>query len=75
VWRTVVGALAIGIAVAVFLAGVVLVMSDDGTVTERDGTGADTVVGSVEVLDGRTYHCFRYTKVDRGGLWCQEIGR
>ncbi len=36
-------------------------------------TGSDSVVGTIEVLDGHTYHCFRYTSAYRGGLWCTEV--
>jgi len=40
--------------------------------TEQTPTQSDAVVGSVETLDGHTYHCFRYTTIKRGGLWCTE---
>lgn len=32
-----------------------------------------TLEGNVVRIDGRTYHCIKYTTVDRGGLWCDHV--
>lgn len=59
-------------AMAGFIIGVV--MAACGTAVARDFTSDnDSLSGGSVSFDGYRYNCITYTKVDRGGLWCDRI--